>query len=496
MTPRAGILPRLLIVLLALCLISCSKPEADVLRFGLSSAPVTLDPRFATDATSERINRLLYDRLVDFNEASQPVPALAHWQPLSPTHYRFTLDAGRRPFHHGRALTAQDVRATYEFILLADNGSPHRSSLSLIEHIETPDPQTVDFHLSRPDPLFPGYLVIGILPAELMAKKHPFNSEPVGSGPFRFVAWPEEGRLQLVRGVDRQAFEFLRVMDPTVRSLKLIRGEIDMLENNLPPELITYLEGIKTLTVERHPGSNFSYLGFNMQDPVVGRREVRQAIAHALDRDAIIRYVLGGAAHPATSILPPQHWAGDPDLPLYAYDPARARQLLGQVVVNGQPLHITYKTSNDPFRVRLATIIQQQLAEVGIEVDLRSYDWGTFYGDIKNGHFQMFSLAWVGIKTPDIFRYAFHGASVPPNGANRGRYTNQAVDSLLDAIQNQQDLTELASNYRALQQLINEDLPYVPLWYEDHVFIARQGIHGYEISADGNYDGLITVRRY
>ncbi len=92
-----------------------------------------------------------------------------------------------------------------------------------------------------------------------------------------------------------------------------------------------------------------------------------------------------------------------------------------------------YKTSTDPVRVRIATVIQQQLAEVGIDMRLSSYDWGTFFGDIKAGRFQMYSLAWVGIKTPDIFRYAFHSSSLPPEGANRGRLASAAVDRLIEA---------------------------------------------------------------
>jgi peptide/nickel transport system substrate-binding protein len=227
---------------------------------------------------------------------------------------------------------------------------------------------------------------------------------------------------------------------------------------------------------------------------VVGQLAVRQAIAYALDREAIIHYVLGDAARPASALLPPDHWAGNPAIPQYPYDPDHARALLKAAGYGVVGPHIVYKTSNDPFRIRLATIIQQQLAEVGIAVDLRSYDWGTFYGDIKTGRFQMYSLSWVGIKMPDIFRYAFYSKSVPPAGANRGHYASAVADHLIDAAQAVTEPAQEAGYYRQLQLYLWQQLPYVPLWYEDHVFVARRAIQGYTLARDGNYDALENVR--
>ena len=473
----------------------------DTLRFGLASAPVTLDPRFATDATSTRINRLLYARLVDFDERLMPAPALADWQRLSSTHYRFRLGDTGREFHDGSRLTARDVKATYDFILDPANASPHRASLTLIESIDVIDDDTLDFHLSRADVLFPAYLVIGILPAQQMAAGHAFSRDPLGSGPFRFQAWPDDGHLQLVRLYDGQALTFVRVSDPTVRVLKLLRSEVDLLQNDLSPELVHYLQNKQNkeeegITVRRARGSNFTYLGFNLDDPQLADPAVRRAIAQAIDRETIVHYLMDGSARLASALLPPDHWAGNADLPLIAYDPESARTALRAAgFTPDNPLRLSYKTSTDQFRVRLATVLQSQLREVGIEVDLRSYDWGTFYGDIKAGNFQMFSLSWVGIKTPDIFRYVFHSDAVPPNGANRGRFRDAQTDVLIEQAAAAPTLEEQAALYRRLQARLLELLPYVPLWYEDHVFAAREGIVGYTLSLDGNYDGLIAVER-
>lgn len=477
-------------------LVGCADAPRDGLRFALSSAPINLDPRFATDAASVRVNRLIYQRLVAFDDSARPVPGVATWVRLSPTHYRFNLDSRAAQFDSGADLTAHDVKATYDSVLEPATASPHRAGLAMIARIEVVDRLTVDFHLNKADPLFPGRLVIGILSADALVNGHSFRDQPRGSGPFRFVERPHEGVLRLQRRIDGMGLEFLEVKNPTVRALKLLRGEVDMLQNDLPTELIAYLEQQPGVTVDRGRGSVFTYLGFNLQDPVTGDRHVRRAVALALDRRAMIKYVLAQVATPASALLPPDHWAGNAQLAAYEYDPDEARRLLRQAGYSDtrRPT-VVYKTSSDPFRVRLATIIQQQLADVGIDVELRSYDWGTFYGDVKAGRFQMYSLSWVGIKTPDIFRYAFHSASVPPQGANRGRLVDAEVDALIEAAEGADDLTAQAEYYRRLQARLLEQLPYVPLWYEDHVVIARGNIAGYTLARDGNYDGLIHVQR-
>ncbi|MGB7932755.1 MAG: ABC transporter substrate-binding protein [Gammaproteobacteria bacterium] len=489
----------LLIFCLALCLLTltaCTRPADDVIRFGLASEPVNLDPRFATDATSARINRLLYQRLVDFDEHTRPVPALATWERLAGDHYRFHLALDRPSFHDGQPLTARDVAVTYGYILDPAHASPHRGPLRVIRRIEVLDDDTLDFLLERADPLLPGYLVIGILPANGIASGHPFQTDPVGSGPFRFERWPEPGRLRLVRLADGQRVEFLRIVDPTVRVLKLLRGEVDLLQNDLPAEMLGYLKRQDGIAVSFAPGSNFAYIGFNLQDPVTGDVRVRRAIAQAIDRAAIIRYLLAGAAAPAEALLPPDHWAGNPALQALTYDPEAARSLLAQAGYDDtHPLELDYKTSTDPLRVRIATIIQQQLAGVGIDMKLQSYDWGTFYGDIKAGRFQLYSLAWVGIKTPDIFRYAFHSASLPPEGANRGRLEDDELDELIDRAEQGATLELQAEAYLEVQARLLDLLPYLPLWYEDQVCAVRDDIEGYRLAPDGNYDALREVHR-
>lgn len=490
----SAVLRNITLVALLFIIASCAREPDNAIRFGLSSMPTNLNPLFATDAASSRINRLIFQRLVDFNDSKQPVPALANWQRITPRLYRFTLTENNSLFHNGSTLDATDVKATYEFVLNKENASPHRAALAVIEKIETPDPRTIDFHLNRTDPLFPGYLVIGIVPSELLTAKHPFERHPIGSGAARFISWPEDGRLMIQRQQDKQLIEFLHVPNPTVRVLKIMRGEIDLIQNDLPPELVNYLGEQSNLVTQKARGSNFAYLGFNLQDPVLKDLRVRKAFALAINRDEIIQYVFGNSARKATSLLPPDHWAGNPTLETLPYSPDTAKKILAELGYSPQnPLPLTYKTSNDPFRVRLATIMQSQLSQVGIDMDIRSYDWGTFYGDIKSGRFQLYSLAWIGIKTPDIFRYVFHSSAVPPSGANRGHFVNASMDKSIELAESRPSVEEQAQYYRDVQRIALEELPYVPLWYENHVSISRTAVSNYQLGWDGNYDGLLTI---
>lgn len=472
---RGGLL--LTCLLLAACSGQDAAPE---IRFAVTQAPLTLDPRYATDAASERINRLLYRSLVDFDAHARVVPALAHWQQQDALHYRFVLGAHGRQFHDGTRLVAADVAATYRS-LLALGDAPHAAGFANVASVVVVDDDTVDFVLNEPDVQFPSRLVIGILPAKAIARQHDFSRYPLGSGPLRFVSW--ERRLQLERVADRQAIVLEEVRDPTVRVLKLLRGETDLLQGDLPPELVAYLGRQPGIRVQAVAGSNFSYLGFNLQDRVLRDVRVRRAVALAIDRPALLRHALADGSRAATAILPPEHWAGNAMLAPLSYRPQEARSLLRAAGV-ALPLKLVLKTSTDVQRVRLATLMQAQMKAAGVELEIHSLDWGTFFDDVRRGKFQLYGLTWVGIRTPEIYRLAFHSESVPPAGANRGRLRDAALDELIGR-----------QDWPAVTARIHELLPYVPLWYEGQFAASGRHIAGYVPAADGNWDALVTITR-
>ena len=448
------------------------------LVFAIAQAPANLDPRYATDAASERINHLLYQHLVEFDRSSRVVAGLASWEKQDDRHYRFHLNQPSATFHHGKALTSADVKATYDSLLQLKD-SPHTAEFKHIKQITTPDTQTIEFELSRPDPDFAARLIIGILPADQIEARHDFGHAPVGSGPFKLDRWRSE--LQLVRVADGLKVRFDEVKDPNVRVLKLKRGEVDLVQGDLPPELVKYLEKQENITVQTVAGANYSYLGLNTRAEFLRDVRVRRAIAYAIDTQAIIDKVMVSHSRQANAILPPEHYAGNPTLQNYGYQPALARQLLESAGIK-LPLTLTYKTSTDPQRVRLATILQAQMLQAGIDLQIKSLDWGTFFADVQKGNFQMVGLTWVGIKTPEIYSKVFGSGNLPPTGFNRGGYSDAKLDALLQK-----------EDWPAVTRRIHEQLPYIPLWYEGQFAAYRKTVASYQPKSDGNWDGLAQI---
>ncbi len=470
------------LLLLVLCLLACKSTENNSeIRFSIAQAPLNLDPRYATDAASEQMNRLLYRPLVDFDAASQPSPVLASWLVISDKQYRFTLIKNRAPFHNNARLTAADVKATYDSILTLKD-SPLTAEFANIDRIKVEDENTLLFTLKQADKHFVAKLIIGILPKNLIEKNHDFSHNPIGNGALKFVSWQNKLKLQRVK--DNQVITLTEVKDPTVRVLKLLRGEVDLIQGDLPPELVRYLQSKPEITVKTSVGANFSYLGLNFQDPVLKQLKVRLAITHAINRQAIIAKVMVTNTREADQILPPEHYTNSgANLPPYDYKPELSKKLLVEAGVK-LPLKLVYKTSTDAQRVRIATILQAQMREAGIELEIKSLDWGTFFADVKGGNFQLFGLTWVGIKTPEIYTKAFGSANFPPNGFNRGRYADAKLNKLL-----------LDENWQLATTRIHNELPYIPLWYEGQFAAMTKSITNYSPKPDGNWDDLATISR-
>ncbi len=234
--------------------------------------------------------------------------------------------------------------------------------------------------------------------------------------------WGQKAHLKRVR--------FAVVPDATTRALELRKGSADIAINALTGDTVLALERESNLEVLHAPGTVLAYMAFNTRDPILKDVRVRQALAYAIDRRPIIHYLMRDFARPACSLLPPESWAYNGDVRRYDYDPERARQLLEQAgypAMNGVRFHLTMKTSTDESTRLLAAVLQQQLREVGIALDIRTFEFATFFSDVTRGAYQVHSLRWVGgNEDPDIFEYVFHSAKFSPHGANRTYYSQSA----------------------------------------------------------------------
>ncbi len=290
---------------------------------------------------------------------------------------------------------------------------------------------------------------------------------------------------------------FVVVPDTTTRALELRKGSADVAINALTSDMVLALAKEPRLTIQHAPGTILSYVAFNLRDPLLKDVRVRQAIAYAVDRQPLIEYIWRGFAQPAASVLPPQSWAYDPNLPMSPHDPEKARQLLdaaGYRPTKGIRFHLTMKTSTEESTRLLAAVLQQQLREVGIALDIRTYEFATFLADITSGAFQFYSLRWIGgNEDPDIFDTVFHSSNIPPKGRNRSFYSNPRVDALIDQARRESDQNIRKRLYAELQEILAQDIPYVNLWYFDNVLVHSKRVHGITLNPSGNYNFLKTA---
>jgi peptide/nickel transport system substrate-binding protein len=242
-------------------------------------------------------------------------------------------------------------------------------------------------------------------------------------------------------------------------------------------------------------------MNFNVTDPILKDRRVRQAIACAMDREAIVNALWRGKARLANSLLPPGHWARaeDAQMAQYPHDTARAQRLLEEAgfhaLGDGVRLRVTLKTSTDETTRLMAAILQQQLREAGIDLQIRSAEFGTFYSDVTKGAFQIYALRWIGSnEDPDIFRYSYGSASFPPRGGNRGHYANPEVDALLKDAAGTPDQNARRRDYVRIQQILADDLPGIPLWYPDNEVIHNKRLTGVAPEGAGNFDFLRSAQ--
>ena len=493
-------------ICLVLLLPGCArKPDPNTLVMVIESSPTNLDPRVGVDAQSERIDTLLFDSLVRRDDHFNLKPWLADsWEIPNAQTYIFHLHHGVH-FHNGQLLTARDVKWTFDSLLSGKLRSAKTSTYAPVEDIDAPDDYTLVFHLKEPFAPMLWNLsdgAIGIVP---YGSGGDFNRKPIGSGPFRFVRAQMDKEVIIERNPDYWAapaklerVEFKVIPDATTRALELRKRSADIALNSLVADTVVALERDRDLTVTQSPGTIYAYLAMNLRDPILRDVRVRRAIAYAINVQPIIHYLLRDQARPAYSVLPPQHWAYDADVAKYPHDPARARQILddaGYHATKGIRFHLTLKTSTDESTRLLAAVLQQQLREAGIALDIRTFEFATFFADVTKGAYQMHSLRWVGGSNldPDIFEHVFDSGSFAPKRANRTFYSNPRVDALIRESRSTVDQQKRKVIYDEVQRIIAEDLPYINLWYLDNVLVHTNRVREIELSPSGNYDFLRTA---
>lgn len=493
---------------------ACARSGSAPARHGaitvaVRTPPNSLDPRLGSDETSARVSQLVFNALMRIGDDFQARPDLAlRLDQPDPTTYIAHLRPGVR-FHDGHLLTSRDVVYTFTSLLAPSSTSPYKGAYRTVASVRALDDLTVEFRLRAPFAAFPLQLVVPPIVPDGAGEG--LRRTPIGTGPYRFTRYAVDDEVVLSAFPDywdsapRNTGIVLRIVpDDTMRGLELKKGTIDLVVNDLPPDIVFQLERSGVSRVIRSPGLDLSYLGFNLQDAVTRDLRVRRAVGYAINRQAIIDHLRRGLARLAFGLIPPEGWAFEPAARQFRYDPAEARRLLDEA---GFPdpdgdgprprLSLTLKISTAEEARLQATVIQQDLARVGIELDIRAYEFATLMSDVVKGNFQLFSLQWVGgaLVDPDILRRVFHSTQVPPVGFNRGRYANAQVDAAIDRATVALTEGQRRDGYAVAQRLIAEDAPYIPLWNRTNAVVARPELRGVRLGPTGDFQSLRWVER-
>lgn len=451
-----------------------------------------LIPFFADDSASSSICSLIYTGLVKVDKDLEIEGDLAERWEISPDGLTITFYLRRDVlWHDGTLFAARDVKFTYETMLDPASGCPYASSYSDISKIETPNEFTIKFHYKKP--YAPALLKfgMGIVPSHIYSEAENIRlvavkKNPVGTGPYIFSEWKRGEYISLIAnqdfyehppGIKRYIYKI--VPDESVQFLELVSGSSDAM--NLTPYQFFYRSNTQRfkskISKYSYLAHSYSYIGYNMKDPLFGDKRVRQALSYAINREEIISAVLLGMGEECTGPFLKDTAFYNETVPGYNYDPAKARALFkeagwadddgdGVLEKNGQKFSIRIST-NQGARIRedVAVIVQNQWAKVGVKARVQTVAWAAFLDEFVNKkNFQAVILGWTIPLDPDLFS-VWHSDSIGENGLNFISYSNKKVDKLIVAGRREFDPAKRREIYRQLHDHLAEDAPYTFLFF-------------------------------
>ena len=517
----------LAIALVASLLFSLScRTRSDAFVIALGDNIRTIDPigSPSVDAASERVRTLIFNTLVKKDEKFDYSGELASDIKRSDDGliYTFTLRDNVK-FHNGNVMSSADVKYTLDLLFSSDfaksasfyegTGAEKRS---YIASVQAPDARTIVVTLTKPwVGLLSNLVPIPILPKDSYESQ---KTQPLGTGPFKFIRydntqqvcdveafpeyWDGAPKLQQVR---------VRVIsDMNALQAELQSGRVDIapMPTSLSPDAVKRLEQDPNLQVKAFNGSNVVLLTLNTASPPLDNVKVRQAIAHAIDRDSLIKRLLLGYGKIAHSIIPEESWSYSPGQ-TYNFDPARAKQLLDEAGFrdpdgDGPGMRfnkpVVYKLSGSSIAGRqYAGVIQNDLKNVGIPVDIQTPEQNTLFDELRRGNFQIAYTQWVGgNQDPIFFKDLFATSEIPSQtrpSRNRSRYSNPELDKLLEEAVNTFDRARARELYVRIQEIVSRDAPIFPMWYQSNIVIAKKNVGNIQVNASGDWGFVKNLTR-
>jgi len=469
---------------------SAAFADKDTLVVALEADVTTLDPHKHVNTPEFNILSHIYDHLTDIDDDANIAPWLAKSWKVEPDQvtWTFFLHPGVK-FHNGDDLTADDVKFSIERVLDPATKSPQAYRIRPIKEVKVIDPQTVQIITEAPFPTLLGELrsieIMSRRICEEMGSK--VASNPIGSGPFKFVRWIRDDQIELEAVADHPLVKpkvrrviFRIIPEVSTRVTELKAGTVDIIKN-VPPSEIKALEQDPNFKISRTRSLRVMYVGFRHDRKPFDDKRVRQAVAYAIDKEAIVKYLLEGFASVAANPAAPACFGDNPNIHPYPYDPETAKKLLQQAgLSDGFETFFDSPSGKYLADKEIAGAIANNLSKIGINATLRASEYGTFLKYV-NTEPSIFLFAW-GAGVPDVdavFYRNFHSSS-----KNRIHYINPEADRLMDIGRSTVDPEERKKAYFKLQEIFYDELPWVPLVVLDDVLAMQKNVMGFQSRAD------------
>lgn len=504
--PIVAVLLVLALAVLAMPGVSTRAQDGGIIRVGLDVDVGTGDPRLARDTSAFRLGELVFDGLVQLDAELVPVPALAErWENPDPTTWVFHMRQGLT-FHDGEAVTAEDVVYTFQSILDESFGAPNRALYVPISSVTARDPRTVEFKLTEAYAPFLSYMDIGIVPQHVAENpSSDFANKPIGAGPFKFVSWQKNNRIELAAfegywqgGPKLAGVNLLIVPDNTVRATALETGDLDLIHSPLSPQDVERLKSTEGVAVSEQTALGYTYLNFNTADPILSDANVRRAIAQLVDKAIISEEIYQGMDKPGRSPLVPNTWWYS-EVTDHPFNPDGAADLLatagwqdtdgdGVLDKDGRKLSLVLKThSEDPNRIQVVEYLQNVLGANGVEASVETAEFPTFFDSLMNHDYQIALVGWLRLVDPD---YAMYNQFRCGGTSNYGQYCNPRVDELLQQGRLTIDPNERVGIYKQAAQIVVDEMAYDVLLYQGYIVAMRDNVEGFQPHPAGSFNSL------
>ncbi|PSL41341.1 peptide/nickel transport system substrate-binding protein [Planomicrobium soli] len=474
-----------------------------VFNFATNQDIPQLDPHGSAANTTFRVTYMLYDRLVTYDGTStEPQPMLAERWEVSEdgTEYTFYL-VENATFHDGSPVTAEAVQ--YSFTRAMDVGKSAAGIFSKVideNSFEIIDDHTIKITLKQP--FAPFISTLGTAYANILNPNLEENhgddfgesflaEAEVGSGPYTLESWDRGEKLVMKANPDywgeaptMETVNINFVSEASTARLMLEKGEIDLIDNSMiSPEVLSQMEGTDGVEIVNASGYQIDYMPMNIESGPLSDVKVRQAIAHSINYDALLESVYLGQAERIVGAVPKGMFGFNPDAKLYEYDLDKAKALLEEAgQAEGLTLEIAI-SENDEVRSNTALLLQSDLEKVGVTLNIKTYAWPTFLDLVTSGKHDFGLVSWTpDYPDPDYNLWYFAHSSSKGPGFNLAFYENSEVDGLLEEARTSTDESLRENNYREIQNIMAEDVPYIFVAQPNLQAASRTWVKGYELN--------------